>query len=315
VTKFQVHILLLGTIILGSWSCSAKGPEIASRSSEDGVATDPVKTPVATTDNLPKTRVSNRPANENGVVFIAEYHHIREGKSTMERSPKAFRKDLQRLYKLGFRPINVTEYLSGDYKLPPGASPVVLTFDDSNPSQVRFLEDGTLDPDCGLGILKAFSEEHPDFSPKAVFFVLPELWGQPAHRDKKVALIKGWGGEIANHTITHSNLGKLPDEKAKEEIGRPFEILEQYEGNPEYLALPLGISPKNKSLLAGFKHGRKDIELKAVFLVGANPASTAQSDKFDYLRIPRIQACEGLMGLDYWLDQLEDGKVRPYVAP
>jgi len=259
--------------------------------------------------------VSNREANEKGVVFIAEYHHIREGKSTMERSPDSFRKDLDRLYKLGFRPINVTEYLSGDYGLPPGASPLILTFDDANPSQIRFRDDGTLDPECGFGILKEFADNHSDFPAKAVFFVLPELWGQPQHREKKVALVKEAGGEVANHTITHANLSKISDDDVKSEIGGAFRLLAPYHGNPEYLALPLGISPKNKSLLTGFMHDGRQISVKAVFLVGANPAPTAQSEKFNATRIPRIQACEGPMGLDYWLDQLEKGKVKPYVAP
>ena len=233
----------------------------------------------------------------------------------MERSGKLMRRDLERLYKLGFRPINVTEYLSGEFNLPPGASPVILTFDDANPTQIAFRPDGTLDPESGFGILENFSNEHPDFPAKAVFFVLPQLWGQPEFQAKKVELIQSHGGEIASHTITHPNLGKLSDDKVVEELAGPFKLLEPFNGHPEYLALPLGISPKNKSLLKSFKSGGKDYSLKAVFLVGANPAPHPKSTKFDPMRIPRIQALDGDFGLDDWLDKVEKGQSKPYVEP
>jgi peptidoglycan/xylan/chitin deacetylase (PgdA/CDA1 family) len=292
-----------------------QAPDQASSPTARNEETNPVKKPAAASDKVPPKRVSNRPQNQNGVVFIAEYHHIREGKSTMERSGALFERDLERLYKLGFRPINVTEYLSGNFNLPPGASPVILTFDDANPSQIQLLDDGSVDPNSGFGILQKFSAAHPGFPAKAVFFVLPELWGQPSFRAKKIEIIQASGGEIANHTMTHPNLSKLSDAAAQKELSEPFKLLSEYKGNPEYLALPLGISPKNKSLLKGFPWQGRQIEFKAVFLVGANPAPAPGSENFNPLRIPRIQACEGDYGLDFWLDKLENGKVKPYVAP
>ncbi len=275
----------------------------------------PVKEPAPAASKVPLKRVSNRPPNQDGVVFIAEYHHIREGKSTMERSGKLMRRDLERLYKAGFRPINVTEYLSGEYNLPPGASPVILTFDDANPTQIVFKEDGTLDPESGFGILEQFSNEHPDFPAKAVFFVLPQMWGQKSLEKQKVELIQKHGGEIASHTISHPNLNRLSDAEVKKEIAGPFDLLQPLGGKPEYLALPLGASPKNKQLVRSFELDGKNYKLDAVFLVGANPAPNAKSEKFDRYRIPRIQACEGDFGLDYWLDLLEKGRVKPYVSP
>lgn len=310
--RVSIHIVLAGALALSGVGCG-KGEPV------NGVAEEKVDTsaklPASAPIKVPPKRVSNRQANPNGSVFIAEYHHIREGKTTMERSPDLMRRDLERLYKLGFRPINITEYLSGDFQLPPGASPVILTFDDAHPTQVAFLPNGELDPNSGLGILKAFSDKHPDFPPKAVFFVLPQLWGQPEKRAKKAELIKSWGGEIANHTITHPNLAKLTDEKVKEELAGSFKLLEPFQGKAEYLALPLGVSPKNKALLKSFSHQGKTYQMKAVFLVGANPAPPPKSEKFNPTRIPRIQACEGPYGLDYWLDLLEKGQAKPFVAP
>lgn len=310
--KLSFHIVCAVAIALGGLGCGKSEPVVGKAEEKVEV---PANQSASASPKVPLKRVSDRPANPNGVVFVAEYHHIREGKTTMERSPALMKRDLERLYKLGFRPINVTEYLSGEFNLPPGASPVILTFDDANPTQVVFGSDGELDPNCGLGILKAFSEKHPDFPPKAVFFVLPQLWGQPEHRAKKIELIQSWGGEVANHTINHPNLSKLTDEKVKEELAGSFKLLEPYGGNPEYLALPLGISPKNRALLKSFTYQGKEYQMKASFLVGANPAPLPDSEKFDPTRIPRIQACEGPFGLDDWLDKLEKGQVKPWVAP
>jgi hypothetical protein len=314
-TKLPFHLIYAAAIAIGSLGCG-KGGQAAQDSKESGVVPEtPVKGPASATPKVPLKPATNRKPNQDGAVFIAEYHHIREGKTTMERSPAAFRKDLERLYKLGFRPINVTEYLSGKFDLPPGATPVILTFDDAHPSQIRMLPNGELDPDCGFGILKQFSEKHPDFRPKAVFFVLPQMWGQPNFKETKAALIESSGGEVANHTMTHSNLSKISDAQVKNELAMPFEFLRPYRAKPEYLALPLGISPKDKSLLEKFEFRGHSIEFKAVFLVGASPAPSPTSDKFDPRRIPRIQACEGPYGLDFWLEKVEKGQVKLLVTP
>src|SRR5476649_947128 len=68
----------------------------------------------------PKTRVSNKPANTNGSVFVVEYHHIRKGKGDMFRTADAFRKDLEHMYEQGFRPVLASEYLSNKMDLAPG---------------------------------------------------------------------------------------------------------------------------------------------------------------------------------------------------
>ena len=111
--------------------------------------------------------VSTRPANLNGKVFVAEYHHIRAGKGGMFRTPQAFIDDLNRFYKDGFRPVTVAEYVTGKMPIPPGSSPVVFTFDDANPTQYWIRKDGSVDPDCAIGIWQEFAKTHPDFPIKA----------------------------------------------------------------------------------------------------------------------------------------------------
>lgn len=261
-------------------------------------------------------RVSNRPANPNGDVLVLEYHHISPKEARWDRSRDRFRADLERLYKMGFRPVTATEYITNQMTLPPGASPVVMTFDDANPSQIALLPDGSLDPNSAVGIWRAFADKHPDFPVKGTFYVLPTMWGQPKDVEKKVAMLREWGSELGSHTISHPKLKNLSDEKAKQELGEAIDRLEKLgEKGPVSIALPFGISPKNASLLKSFTWRGKPYQMSGAMLVGANPAPPPTSPKFNPYRIPRIQSIEGEMGITYWLDQVQKGAVKVYVAP
>ncbi len=232
----------------------------------------------------------------------------------MFRSEDKFRGDLERFDKMGFRPVTVTEYLQNKMPLGPGASPMVFTFDDANPDQVKLTPDGKLDPHCFLGIWQEFSKNHPEFPIHATFFVLPSMWGQSKMLDQKLALLKSFGCELGNHTITHPILRRLSDDQVKQEVGEAEIRLSKLGApTPAPLALPFGSSPKNKTLLEGFDYKGVHIAPTGVFLVGANPAPAPTSPKLNKLRIPRIQAYSGPYGIDYWLDKVDQGSVKLYV--
>ena len=76
---------------------------------------------------------------------------------------KKFKQDLQLLYEKGFRPVTMSEYLDNKIDIAPGASPVVITFDDSDPSQFTLLPDGRPSANCAIGIWHAFAQKYPDF--------------------------------------------------------------------------------------------------------------------------------------------------------
>lgn len=283
---------------------------------------DPTDSPVPRSDSKsgpvqPPKRVSNRPANPSGVTFIAEYHHIRAGAGEMFRSPAAFRKDLETFYQLGFRPVLASEFLANKMPLPPGASPVVMTFDDSQPTQLKLLKDGSVDPNCGVGIWMDFAKTHPDFPVHGTFFVLPENLFTTNKRDpRKVKLLLSLGSELANHTIHHPKLKKLSDEKVKWELGTANDkLVEMGQTMPVSMALPFGMMPKNKKLLEGFDWQGKKVQFTGVFLSGAAPAKPPTDPKYNALRVPRILAATVPYGLDYWIKLLKAGKVKPYVAP
>ena len=312
---------LLAIVLAVTLACAGCGNENAAKSGPTvevprAVVSQPAETePPKPTAPPPAARVTDRAANPDGQVLVVEYHHIAQGKGDMFRTPQEFRKDLERLHKMGFRPVTVTDYLDNRFPIPPGSSPAVFTFDDSNPSQFQLRDDGTVDPNCAIGIWQAFAKEHPDFPVRATFYVLPDvMWAQPKWREKKVEMLKEMGCELGSHTVSHPILKRLSDEKVKQELAGAIDHLEKMgTPSPVSIALPFGVSPKNKALLEKFSHAGKTYEMKAAFLVGANPAPSPTSPKLNRYRIPRIQAYNGPYGLPYWLDEVAKGNVKVWV--
>ena len=262
-------------------------------------------------------RITTRPANLMGTVFVAEYHHIRAGKGEMFRTPKQFREDLENYYSLGFRPVLASEFLANKMPLPPGASPIVITFDDSMPTQLQLEPDGSVSPDCAVGIWHAFAKEHPDFPVHATFYVLADhLWTTNEVDPRKAKLVLSLGCELANHTIHHPQLRRLTDAKVKWELATANDKLEELgQALPVSLALPYGVFPKNRKILKGFDWKGKHVSFTGVFLSGAGPARSPNDPKFNALRVPRILATTVPFGLDYWLKKLKDGQLRPLQMP
>jgi peptidoglycan/xylan/chitin deacetylase (PgdA/CDA1 family) len=256
--------------------------------------------------------VSAAPPNEGGLVPILEYHRIVAKAGLYDRTPNAFRRDLARLYKEGYRPVLLQDLVRGKVDLPRGASPVVLTFDDADASQFRYLP-GTgerrVDPDCAVGILRAFARAHPDFPAHATFYVLPEsAFGPARERPEKFRTLRDeMGCEIGNHTVTHRSLRAMSDAAVAAEIGGCVAKIQAILPGTkvESIALPMGISPKNRALLVSGTGNGQRYTNKAVLLVGANPAPSPFSPEFKPLRLPRIQAVEGPLGITYWLDYLK----------
>ncbi|MCH8980213.1 MAG: polysaccharide deacetylase family protein [Armatimonadetes bacterium] len=259
-------------------------------------------------------RVTDREGNTDGVVLIAMYHSVRENEASFARSRDNFRKDLRRLYDLGFRPVTLGEYVDNTMGLQPGASPVIMTWDDSNPSQFRYLDDGSIDPDCAVGIWLQFAADHPDFPVKGSFYVLKNgPFGQDGRQ--KVAQLLEWGCEVDTHTIRHSNLGKMTDAEVMRELAEAQQFVRGLGSEPRVLCLPFGRRPNNPELLKQFEYEGETYRHDAALMVGAGPAPSPNDPDRDLYSLPRIQAYDGEYGLTYWLGLVEEGKVRPYVQP
>ncbi len=266
----------------------------------------------------PPTRVTDRKPNLDGKILIFEYHKLSGKNTLLDRTPAKFRADLDKLYKLGYRPVTVTEWLDKKMPLPPGSSPVIMTFDDGHDSQLRFKKDGSLDPNCFVGIWKKFAEKHSDFPVHGTFFILPPCpFGQAKFVKDKVKMLEDLGSEVACHTYHHRDLARCSDETVKKEIATALDWLEKEFGvTNTTLAYPYGIKPRNMEIVKGFDLDGKHYHVRCAFLAAGEPAEPLTSKKFNPWIIHRVVVCENEGGSTTWLKIMKtDKKYAPYVAP
>ncbi|MFA5103818.1 MAG: putative glycoside hydrolase [Candidatus Margulisiibacteriota bacterium] len=259
--------------------------------------------------------------NELGKVMVIEYHRIDDKKGDWVRSPDDFRKDLERFYELGYRLISVKDFFNNSHvSIPAGKKPLIMTFDDGNPTQFRWLivngttvegRDGfpKVDPNCAVGILDDFSKKHPDFGKSATFFLnsiafyqgeCPTLWKQ------KLKYLVKTGRELGNHTFDHDDLSKLDYIGIKRVLAMQQAKIE--EAIPSYeassVALPNGILPKKgKWLLQRGDYNGKAYNYKVAFLVGSAPTYPPYHKYFDPALVQRVQASDS--ELNKWLPLME----------
>jgi hypothetical protein len=181
--------------------------------------------------------------------------------------------------------------------LPKGKIPVILTFDDSSSSQFRYLPDGKLDPECAVGIIKAFHDKHPqDWPLRATFFVLIEtnnpdrdLFGQPEFINKKLRQLTEWGMEVASHTYSHERLSIVSPLFARYALARSSKKLKELSGQEIVsLATPMGLYPSDEAIFKG-KYQKINYDFKLVAEVDGGMQPSPTSPKFNPLHIHRIQ--------------------------
>jgi hypothetical protein len=295
----------------------------------------PFAAPAVSAQQSATTAASGRAPNRLGRVPILEYHLVGDKDSRWGRSRERFRRDLQLLYDRGYRPVTVAQLVDGNFDIPPGTSPVVFTFDDASPGQLRFIErNGTpeLDPQSAVGIWLDFSAKHSDWKPRATFCLLSAasaghaffgdrgIDGQKTEwRFAKLRLLKDKGFELCGHTLWHANLATLSDAGVQEQIARGLMAIDS--AVPGYkvrtFALPLGMWPKNRALAqAGSwkdpKTGRVvSYRFDAILEVSGPAARSPHDPAFNPLSLPRVQVVGD--DLEKMLDRLDRENSR-YVA-
>lgn len=258
-------------------------------------------------------------ANELGQIPVLMFHRvIPSPQTTDDRTPKQFRADLERLAKEGYVPITAAEMVTGKIDIPAGKYPVVLTFDDSSPSQLTLNAVGVPQKDTAVAIMKEVAAKYPGWRPKATFFVTRDLFGKTTPEEQAQALLwlKDNGFEIANHTRDHLNLRSISQAQVEEQIGSIGKTIEQLTyTKPVTIALPYGAQPKKKNWALdgkGYKH-------KGAFLAGYTPAPAPFSKSFDAAGIPRIKVMEkkgdcAQFCSEAWLDWLKKNPDMRYTS-
>lgn len=234
-------------------------------------------------------------ANELGRIPILMYHKI--GNDVVP--PDRLRDDIARLKAAGFYPTTVREMASGTMDIPAGKMPVILSFDDSSPTHYKILPDGSIDPDCAVGILLAESKAG-DWPAKASFFPLlyletkaDILFGQPEYAQQKLQNMVKWGMEIGSHTVDHLDLAKSSTAHIEKELAQSQTQLDQLIGGGYKLYTinpPYGDYPSDVSILSSGEYNGVTYEYKAAVKAGGGYAYSPFSTRFDPMEIPRVSA-------------------------
>jgi Polysaccharide deacetylase len=255
--------------------------------------------------------------NPQGRIPVLEYHVIGGDKNTLyTRTAASYRADLEETYKLGYRPITITQMLDKDWRdVPTGMAPVVFVFDDASDSQFRYLEQNgklVIDPTSAVGIWLDFAKTHPSWKNRAVFCMLnggaaghnffgdnPKFGGQKKEwRFQKVKWLADQGFELCSHTLWHAKLSQYPDAVVQEQIARNVMGIDSAVAGYKVrtMALPYGLWPKNRPLAwqgswtnpkTGQTHSYK---FDAVLEVAGGPALSPYDPKFNAHSINRIEA-------------------------
>jgi peptidoglycan/xylan/chitin deacetylase (PgdA/CDA1 family) len=279
----------------------------------------PTLTPQPTsTPDLAKIR-----PNELGLVPVFVYHLFGPAEGAWTRTPANFRKDLDRLYRLGYRTVKLSDYLDGNIDLPAGTSPVVLTFDDSSPNQFRMVErGGRLVPaeDCAVGMLEAFEAKHPDFGHNATFYILPaadpphNLFGQDEYQQQKLEYLLTRGYELGNHTLWHQNLSKVSDAEVQRQLGEAILWTRKLvpSARLDTIALVQGAWPKTKQLAISGAYKGETYRHRAVMLAWGEPNYPFDHVEFNAYAITRTQGIQEQ--LDLYLGALDKQPEKRYVS-
>ncbi|MGP3958589.1 polysaccharide deacetylase family protein [Nonomuraea sp. 3N208] len=262
---------------------------------------------------------ANAKANELGQIPVLMFHRIVEKPATTDdRTPQQFRADLERLVKEGYVPITAAEMVAGKIDIPAGKHPVVLTFDDSSPSQLTLNQMGVPQKDTAVAILQDVAAKNPGFRPVATFYVTRDMFGKTGREEQAQALLwlKENGFDIGNHTRDHFDLRTRTHEQVEEQIGTiGQQITSLSYVKPATIALPYGNQPRKKDWAMRGKHYNH----QGAFLAGYTPAPAPFSKAYDPAGIPRIKVMEkkgdcAQFCSHAWLDWLKNNPDMRYTS-
>jgi hypothetical protein len=250
------------------------------------------------------------PPNLDGFIPVLRYREIGRPAGPGQRTPEAFRADLERLLAAGYYPVTVRGLVEERLSMvPAGKRPVVLTFDAATPGQFRLLADGSVDGDSAVGILRAFHEAHPaDWPLAATFFIAPDgdepgaaVFGQADSARRKLEALRAWGLEVGSYGVGGGSLGRKSPEEVQRELGLSQTLLERWLPGLRVFsfALPDAALPRDPALLVKGEHEGMYYAYSAVVGTGRGLARSPQTAQFDPHRIPRFDVTDA--ELDHWL--------------
>ena len=288
---------------------------------------------------LDKEKLASDGINELGRVPIMMYHGIREktknstgtvggnvDKDGYNRTPEAFKKDLEFYYENGYEMIRLEDYINGKVTAGYGKSPIILTFDDGNEDNIRVtgLDDNgniIIDKNSAVGILEEFKKEHKDVNVTATFFVNGGIFNQSEYNDKILKWMVENGYDIGNHTQTHLDIKKSSSDRVQKEIAYVYDELEKVIPGKyvKIIALPFG-SPYVKShdnfkYVLSSTYNNKTYQTEAALRVGWEPEVSCFNKDFDKTFLKRCRAYDN-NGKEFDIDMVFNSilKTTKYIS-
>lgn len=263
---------------------------------------------------LDKEKLASDGINELGRIPIMMYHGIREKTSSStgtvggnvdkdgyNRTPEAFREDLEFYYEKGYRMIRLEDYIKGKINTEYGKSPIVITFDDGNEDNIKVtgLDDNgniIIDKNSAVGVLEEFKKKHPDVPVTATFFVNGGIFNQPEYNEKILKWLIDNGYDVGNHTQTHLDIKKSSGDRVQKEIAYVYDELEKIIPGKyvKIIALPFG-SPyvktnENFKYVLSTNYDGKTYDTEAALRVGWEPEVSPYDKDFDPTFLKRCRA-------------------------
>jgi peptidoglycan/xylan/chitin deacetylase (PgdA/CDA1 family) len=282
----------------------------------------PVAPPGAASGTLAPATAAARQAraNELGEVPVLMYHRIEpKAQTSLDRTPQELVAELEHLARSGYVPVTAAEFVSGRIDIPAGRHPVVLTFDDGDPSHFALDAQGNPRPDTAVGILMDFARGHPGFRPVATFYVNQEPFQLHEAAGAGLRWLVGHGFDVANHTMTHPDLTRMSKEVVQQEISRDERQIRLLTGaHATTLAFPFGGVPERRDWALWMKG---EYDFQGAFLTGWKPSASPFAADFDPYAIPRIRSEEKIDEDDCrrycsvaWLEWLDGNPGRRYTS-
>ena len=260
---------------------------------------------------------------EDPQIPILNYHrfipdHMQE--TGMKIRISTFKAHLEQLYAAGYSLISLDDLLAGSLVVPEGRRPLVISMDDAYfADQIYLDQDGLPSEQCGVGVLYAFSQAHPEFGfAVALFANFGDKYYGNEYRNGWWYLGDNWQEDLAktivwgiehnvmpyNHLYRHPKLDITEEKDILPQAYLNDEALRNYLALAErsdlvdqisnYIALPYGIWPatqRGKDLLLGYTDPEGK-PVRAVFEAGYeySPAYALApfAEGFDPFHIPRM---------------------------
>lgn len=317
------HAATVGSVAEDAGTADASAPDpaaLAGPGPEPAPGTEPAPEPEPVRGPDP----ASIGADELGHVPVLMYHRVVDRPpSQWDVTPEDFRAELVWLFDHGYRPVRMVDLVRGEFDVPAGTTPVVLTFDDSSRSQARLDEDGRIHPDSAIGILIDVASAYDDVDAVASLYVIgSEPFGDATTGPPVLRALADAGFELGNHTMTHPDLGRISDVEVRRELAGVVEVLTGHVPDLEVttVALPFGSAARDDALVRSGTFDGTSYAHLAVLRVDPEPARSPFHVDFDAAYVPRICSAFGRSGCSRtygsraqltWLDE-EPG--RRYVS-